>query len=246
MHCNIKNLKIKNSYQILMKEIFSQFNIDLTQKQLELFEQFLKIFIEKNSQINLSAIRDEKEIIEKHFVDSIILKNFSSIEWKVLDLWTWWWFPWIPLKIVDDFNTEFTLVDSVWKKVNAVNEFIDKLWLTNIKAIQKRAEELGHDTEHREKYNMVVSRATAYLPTLLEYVIPLLSIWWIFVAYKLDDDEEIKRSQKALNLLNAEIAVIKKYSLNWQKRALLFIQKIWTTHKKYPRTIWEPLKNPLI
>ncbi|MBW7954238.1 16S rRNA (guanine(527)-N(7))-methyltransferase RsmG [Candidatus Gracilibacteria bacterium] len=229
-----------------MKEIFSQFNIDLTQKQLELFEQFLKIFIEKNSQINLSAIRDEKEIIEKHFVDSIILKNFSSIEGKVLDLGTGGGFPGIPLKIVDDFNTEFTLVDSVGKKVNAVNEFIDKLGLTNIKAIQKRAEELGHDTEHREKYNMVVSRATAYLPTLLEYVIPLLSIGGIFVAYKLDDDEEIKRSQKALNLLNAEIAVIKKYSLNGQKRALLFIQKIGTTHKKYPRTIGEPLKNPLI
>lgn len=229
-----------------MEELFKKYDIELSEKELLLFEKFLWIFIEKNSLINLSSIREKNDIIEKHFIDSIIVKKFSSIEWKILDLWTGWWFPWIPLKIVDTYNSEFVLVDSIWKKVKVVNEFISQLWLENIKAIQARAEELWQDINHREKYNLVVSRATSYLPILLEYAIPLLSVWWMLIAYKLDDEDEVKKSQKALSMLNAEIAVIKKYEINWQKRVFLFIQKIWPTHKKYPRIIWEPLKNPLI
>lgn len=228
-----------------MNELFKNYDIELSSEQEKKFQDFLQIFMEINSQINLSAIRDEVGIIEKHFIDSIILKNFCSIEWKILDLWTGGGFPGIPLKIVDESNSDFTLVDSIWKKVKVVNDFIQKLELKNIKAIQARAEELGHNPEHRWKYNMVVSRATAYLPTLLEYTIPLLSVGWIFVSYKLDNDEEIKEATKALHVLDAEIIAIKKYELAGQKRAFLFIQKIAETHKKYPRSIWEPLQNPI-
>jgi len=228
-----------------MQELFKKYDLEISLKQEKKFEEFLKIFIETNSQINLSAIRDEIWIIEKHFIDSVMLTKFCSIEWKVLDLWTWWWFPGIPLKIIDKNNTDFTLVDSIWKKVRIVNEFIKKLELKNIKAIQDRAEELGQNINHRWKYNIVVSRATAYLPILLEYTIPLLKVWWIFISYKLDNDEEILQAQKALHILDAEIIAIKKYKLANQKRAFLFIQKVWETHKKYPRSIWEPLKNPI-
>lgn len=228
-----------------MQELFKKYDLEISLKQEKKFEEFLKIFIETNSQINLSAIRDEIWIIEKHFIDSVMLTKFCSIEWKVLDLWTWWWFPGIPLKIIDKNNTDFTLVDSIWKKVRVVNEFIKKLELKNIKAIQDRAEELGQNINHRWKYNIVVSRATAYLPILLEYTIPLLKVWWIFISYKLDNDEEILQAQKALHILDAEIIAIKKYKLANQKRAFLFIQKVWETHKKYPRSIWEPLKNPI-
>lgn len=228
-----------------MNELFKSYGIEITPEQEKKFSDFLKIFIETNSQINLSAIRDEAWIIEKHFIDSIMIKKFCSIEWKILDLGTGGWFPGIPLKIMDKNNGDFTLVDSIWKKVKVVNEFIEKLDLKNIKAIQARAEELGRNPEHRGQYNMVVSRATAYLPTLLEYTIPLLSVWWIFVSYKLDNDTEIKEAQKALHVLDAEIIAIKKYELAWQKRAFLFIQKIAETHRKYPRNIGEPLKNPI-
>lgn len=228
-----------------MQELFKKYDLELSEKQEELFKKFLNIFIETNSQINLSAIRDEAWIIEKHFIDSIMLTKFCSIEWKVLDLWTGWGFPGIPLAIMDKNNSEFTLVDSIWKKIKVVNEFIDKLDLKNIKAVQFRAEELWQNKEHRWQYNMVVSRATAYLPTLLEYAIPLLKVWWIFVSYKLDNDAELLEAKKALDLLNAEIIEIKKYNLAWQDRVFLFIQKIWETHKKYPRIIWEPLKNPI-
>lgn len=228
-----------------MKKLFDKYNLTLSDEQMKIFENFLEIFMETNSQINLSAIRQKEAIIEKHFIDSIILRQFSSLEWKVLDLGTGWGFPGIPLKIMDSNNTKFTLVDSIGKKVKVVNEFISKLWLENIEAIQARAEDLWHDENHRGKYNMVVSRATAYLPTLLEYVIPLLSVWGIFVAYKLDEKEEIASAKKALHILGAEIIAIKKYEIDWQKRAFLFIQKIAPTHKKYPRKVWEPLQNPL-
>ncbi len=228
-----------------MHDLFTKYEISLNEEQEKKFNDFLSIFIETNSQINLSAIRDEEWIIEKHFIDSLFIKKFCSIEWKVLDLGTGWGFPGIPLSIMDSGESEFTLVDSIGKKVKVVNNFIEKLELKNIKAIQARAEELWHSKEHRGKYNMVVSRATAYLPTLLEYTIPLLSVWWIFVSYKLDNDDEIKEAKKALHVLDAEIIAIKKYELAWQKRAFLFIQKIADTNKKYPRMIWEPLKNPI-
>lgn len=228
-----------------MKELFKNYDIELDENELKLFEKFLKIFMEKNSQINLSAIREENAIIEKHFIDSIILPAFWKPSGKVLDLWTWWGFPGIPLKIVSDDDVQFTLVDSIWKKVKVVNEFITELWLKNIKAIQARAEDLWQDKNHREKYDLVVSRATAYLPTLLEYTIPLLKVWWVFASYKLENEEEVKESQKALDVLNAEIMDKRTYTLAWQERVILFIQKIWETPKKYPRIIWEPLKNPI-
>lgn len=228
-----------------MKELFKEYDIELSDNEIKLFEKFLNIFVEKNSQINLSAIREENAIIEKHFIDSIMLPAFWKPEWKVLDLWTWWWFPWIPLRIVTENDVEYLLVDSIWKKVKVVNEFINELWLENIKAIQSRAEELWQNKNYRWQFDLVVSRATAYLPTLLEYTIPFLKIGWVFASYKLNNAEELKEAKKALDVLNAEVMDIRTYDIAWQERIILFIQKIWETPKKYPRTIWEPLKNPI-
>jgi len=198
-----------------------------------------------NSQINLSAIRDVDSIIEKHFIDSLLLTKHWDLQGKVLDLGTGGGFPWIPLALVNP-KTQFTLVDSIGKKVKVVNEFIQTLGIENAQAIQARAEELWQSPLHRGKYDLVISRATAYLPTLLEYTLPLLKIWGVFIAYKLADSQEMLKSQKALDTFSWEIIAQKGYSLAWQNRVFLIIQKIWETPKKYPRTIWEPLKNPII
>lgn len=228
-----------------MKQLFNKYNIELDQKETELFEKFLDIFIEKNSQINLSAIRDKEWIVEKHFIDSIMLNAFTEVKWKVLDLWTGWGFPWIPLAIVNP-ETKFMLMDSIWKKIKVVDEFIKELDLKNVETVITRAEELWQNPNHREKYDMVVSRATAFFPTLLEYTIPLLKVWGIFVAYKLEDKEELKSWKKALIRLWAKILSTKNYEIWWQKRTFIFVEKISSTHSKYPRNIWEPLKNPII
>lgn len=228
-----------------MKDLLNKYNIELDKKETELFEKFLNIFMEKNSQINLSAIRDKEWIIEKHFIDSIMLSAFTELKWKILDLWTWWGFPWIPLAIVNP-EAKFTLMDSIWKKIKVVDEFIKELGLKNVDTVVTRAEELWQNPNHREKYDMVVSRATAFFPVLLEYSVPLLKVWWVFVAYKLEDREELKAWKKALIRLWAKILATKNYEIWWQKRTFIFVEKISNTHEKYPRNIWEPLKNPII
>jgi len=108
-----------------------------------------------------------------------------------------------------------------------------------------RSEELGKNPQHREQYDYVVSRAMAYLPTLLEYALPFLKLGGIFIAYKLDNDEEMTQSKRALDILGGEIIEKKEYLLSGQSRILLIIQKIDSIPKKYPREVGIPLKTPL-
>lgn len=234
-----------------MKEIFKKYSLELENNEIEKFEKFLQIFKEKNSQVNLSAIREDNAIIEKHFVDSILLNAFvdfeGTIEWakvKVADLGTGWGFPLLPLAIVNP-NVAFTGIDSVGKKLKAINDFAEELGLHNVETINARAEDLGQDLQHREQYDYVVSRATAFLPTLLEFTIPLLKVGWLFIAYKLWDKDELKSAKKALSRLSSKIYKVKNYTLWDQDRTFVIIEKISATHKKYPRKNGIPLQNPI-
>lgn len=234
----------------MIKDIFKKYNIELEESEISKFEKFLEIFKEKNSQINLSAIRDDEWIIEKHFVDSVMLNIFLDFfeedleNVKVADLWTWWGFPLIPLAIINP-EVSFTGIDSVWKKLKAIDEFCENLELKNVKTLNWRAEEIGQNISYRESFDFVVSRATAYLPTLLEYTIPLLKVWGIFCAYKLEDKEELKSSKKALTRLWAKILKVKNYELAGQERTIIFFEKLEKTNIKYPRKNGIPLQNPI-
>ena len=174
-----------------------------------------------------------------------MLAIFTDIEWKIADMGTGWGFPGIPLAIIAP-DTEFTLVDSVAKKLRCVDEFATTLELDNIDTLTGRAEDIGRDVEHREMYDMVVSRATAFFPTLLEYTIPLLKVWWVLAAYKLTDKQELTSTKKALARLGAKILKVKNYTLAGQERNIIFIEKISKTHIKYPRKVWIPLKEPIV
>lgn len=232
-------------FKLSMQDFLKKYQIELSNEELLKFEKFLNIFTETNSQINLSAIRDADGIIEKHFVDSLMLAIFMDIEWKVADMGTGGWFPGIPLAITHP-EADFTLIDSVGKKLKCVDDFATQLELDNVKTLNGRAEEIGKDLEHREQYDLVVSRATAYFPTLLEYVIPLLKVGWVFAAYKLDDKQELKSAKKALSRLWAKIMKVKNYTLADQNRTIVFIEKVAKTHIKYPRKVGIPLKEPII
>ncbi|PID87544.1 16S rRNA (guanine(527)-N(7))-methyltransferase RsmG [Candidatus Gracilibacteria bacterium] len=227
-----------------MLDLLDKYNIELDSREIELFKKFLDLFIEKNSQINLSAIRKVEDIIEKHFIDSIMLNVFLDLKGNVGDVGTGGGFPLIPLAITNK-NVNFTGIDSVGKKLKAIDEFVLKLGLKNIVTLNGRCEELGKDLKYRETFDYVLSRATAFMPTLIEYTIPFLKVGGIFVAYKLDDKEELNSSKKALNRLGAKILKVKNYKIGEQKRTLVFIEKVSKTHKKYPRNIGEPLKNPI-
>ncbi len=229
-----------------MQKLFKKYSLELEDSEIKTFEKFLVIFKEKNSQINLSAIREDEAIIEKHFIDSIMLNIFIEFKkWnKILDLWTGWWFPLIPLAIVNS-HASFVWLDSVWKKLKAIDEFTSELWITNVSTLNWRAEEVWQDPKHREKYDYVVSRATAFLPVLLEYVIPLLKVWGVFAAYKLHDKEELRSAKKALSRLSAKILKVKNYEIDGQRRTIILIEKIHETHKQFPRKVWIPLQNPI-
>lgn len=218
---------------------------------MQAFEKFLKIFQQKNALINLSSIREADDIVEKHFVDSVMLAVFYDFQeqvdtpLKVADLWTGWGFPGIPLALIAP-EAQFTLIDSVAKKLRCVDEFAQELSLKNISTLAGRAEEIGQNPQYREAFDLVVSRATAYFPTLLEYALPLVKVGGIFAAYKLTDKEEFLSIKKALARLGGKILKIKNYEIAGQERSIVFIEKVSTCHKKYPRKIWEPLKNPII
>lgn len=229
----------------MIKIYLSKNWIEISKEQEEKFKKFLCLFQEENKKINLSAIKKEKDIIKKHFLDSLIISKFINLKWRILDLWTWWWLPWIPLKIFYGCNIKIDLLDSINKKWIIVKKFIKELNLDKINMIVKRAEEIWQQPKYKSKYNFVVSRATAYLSTLLEYCIPLLKVWWKLICYKIDNKQEIKDSSKAIKELKSEIINIKKYKIDSQERCLIFIKKIEETPKKYPRNLWIPIKKPI-
>ena len=240
-----------------MQELFKKYDLELSPEELQKFEKFLGIFMEKNAQINLSAIRDEEGIIEKHFIDSLMLAAFFDLNStlssqernktrvKIADMWTGGGFPGIPLAIVTP-HADFALIDSVAKKLKCVEEFAEVLELRNITTVNWRAEEIGQEIAYRERFDLIVSRAIAYFPVLLEYTIPLLKVWWVLAAYKLTDKEELTSIKKSLKRLWAKIMKVKNYTLAGQERSIIFIEKISKTNKKYPRKVWIPLKAPIV
>ncbi len=207
-----------------MHNIFSNYNIQLTEEEFELFEQFLTLFITYNSHTNLSAIRDKEGIIEKHFIDSLMIYRFAKPEGRLLDIGSGGWFPGIPLKIMDE-DLDVVLLDSVGKKVKAMDHFIHELGLHGICSIHERAEKLALEKKHRWQYDLVVSRATAYLPQILEWSVPFLSAKGKIVLYKMPSEEEWKDGEKAMKALGLVLFDEVFYDIGWQDRVLYIFKK---------------------
>lgn len=219
--------------------------IELSDAQLEKFVNYYKNVVLCNKMYNLTSILDETEFIDKHFIDSISGVKYIKNGAKVCDIGAGAGFPSIPLKIIrDDLN--FTLIDSLNKRVNFLNDTTKQLGLNNIKAVHLRAEDAGKG-EYREKFDVVVNRAVASLPTLIEYCIPLLKVGGIMVAYKSNADEEIALSKNALIKLSAKIEKINKFVLpdTDYNRTIVVIKKLAKTNKIYPRDKNKPKLNPL-
>ena len=161
---------------------------------------------------------------------------------KVLDIGSGAGFPGIPLRIEKDFD--LTLIDSVNKKVNFMNQVIEELDLKNTRAIHVRAEDFAK--EHREEFDMVISRAVANLSTLSEYALPFLKVGGIFIAMKGPKaEEEYEDAKNALKILGGELINIDSMDLHGNTRKNILIKKVRSTKKKYPRGKNLPKKNPL-
>ncbi|MEE0736409.1 MAG: 16S rRNA (guanine(527)-N(7))-methyltransferase RsmG [Lachnospiraceae bacterium] len=233
---------------VLTKKV-KELSIVLNDKQTQQFEQYYNILVEWNKVMNLTAITEYEEVVEKHFLDSLTIVdaiNMEKIE-TLIDVGTGAGFPGIPLKIAFP-HLKVTLLDSLNKRIKFLNEVIDLLELDDIKTIHGRAEDYAKQAEYREQYDICVSRAVANLATLSEYCLPYVKVDGLFVPYKSGEiDEELKSSEKAVSILGGKVEEVVKFQLPGTDigRSFVKIHKIKETKKKYPRKAGMPTKEPL-
>lgn len=223
--------------------------ITLTQEQLAQFETFYHMLMETNKSMNLTAITEEDEVIEKHFIDSLScvrLLDMSRIH-TCIDVGTGAGFPGIPLKIVYP-EIEFVLVDSLNKRIRFIDAVREALGLTGLTAIHGRAEDLARDKNLRASFDLCVSRAVANLNVLSEYCIPFVRTNGYFISYKGKKGlEEVQNAEKCMELLGSKIEEVREFHLEEDDadRWLVKIKKCKGTSKLYPRKAGIPSKNPL-
>lgn len=231
-----------------IREKFEVLDVSIQDDTLEKYIKYYEMLIEKNKVMNLTSITEFEDVVVKHFLDSLLiiknidLKNINN----VIDIGTGAGFPGLPLKILfPDLNV--VLMDSLNKRIKFLQEVIDELQLENINVLHSRAEDLARKEEHREKYDLVVSRAVANLSTLSEYCLPFTKVGGKFISYKSNNiDDEVDKSKKAVKILGGNIKEIKYTKLDDEtERAFVIIDKIKNTPKKYPRKAGTPTSEPL-
>lgn len=233
----------------VLTEKVKELSILLNDKQIQQFEQYYNILVEWNKVMNLTAITEYEEVVEKHFLDSLTIVNAIHVEKieTLIDVGTGAGFPGIPLKIAFP-HLKVTLLDSLNKRIKFLNEVINLLELNDIKAIHGRAEDYAKQAEYREQFDICVSRAVANLATLSEYCLPYVKVDGLFVPYKSGEiDEELKSSEKAVSILGGKVEEVVKFQLPGTDigRSFVKIHKIKETKKKYPRKAGMPTKEPL-
>lgn len=209
------------------------------------FEIYCDILLEWNNKFNLTSITDIEDIQIKHFIDSLSansdIQNYSSI----CDIGCGAGFPSIPLTIVNP-HKNFTLIDSVNKKITFIEELIKNLALKNVAAYHSRIEDFSRS--NFQKFDCCVARAVAQMPTLAEYTLPLLRKNGVLIAYKgINYKEELDISKKIICLLNSKIDYVREYILlNNEKRYLICIKKTENCSDKYPRGGNKPRLQPIV
>ncbi len=220
----------KKIEQILLKS-----EIQPTKQIVDNFVKYYNLLIEGNKICNLTAITDEDGVVEKHFYDSIFPQKYFSLNAKVLDIGAGAGFPSIPLKLVRD-DLSFTLLDSLNKRINFLNNTIQTLNLKNIEAMHGRAEDFAKINDYREKFDITTARAVANLKVLSEYCLPFVKVGGQFIAYKSGNcEEEINEAKQIICELGGKISKVIDYNIVENFRKLVIIEKIKETPKKYPR-----------
>lgn len=234
-----------------MNECLKEFSVSLSDGQTDQFYRYYELLEEWNKVMNLTAITEMREVIVKHFVDSLALVKTvpgdDLVKMKVLDLGTGAGFPGIPLKIAFP-EMKITLLDSLNKRIRFLDEVIGQLGLKDIWTIHGRAEDYGRDGKYRERFDLCVSRAVANLATLSEYCIPFVKEKGMFIPYKSGQvEEEIAGAKGALRLLNCHVEEKVEFQLPGSDaaRTLIKIRKTKKTDKRYPRKAGLPGKEPL-
>ncbi|MDD6323737.1 MAG: 16S rRNA (guanine(527)-N(7))-methyltransferase RsmG [Bacilli bacterium] len=226
------------------KDEISKIGIEYDNDKLLKLEKYYELLIDWNNKINLTAIVDKEQVYLKHFYDSLTLfkiVDLNKID-SLCDLGTGAGFPGIVIKIFFP-NIKITLVDALNKRINFLNEVVQKLKLSNVTLIHSRAEDYGR--EHRECFDVVTARALSSLPVLLEYGVSLLKIDGMLCAMRGNDDSS--DSLTAISQLNVSLEKIVHFQLPYEKsnRTLILFRKLSKTNIKYPRRFIEIKKKPL-
>jgi 16S rRNA (guanine527-N7)-methyltransferase len=225
------------------------FDLDLSPAQLDQFARYAALLIEWNQRFNLTAIVDPREIVIKHFLDSLsALRSIPPGPIKLIDVGAGAGLPGLPLKLVRP-NVSLTLLEATRKKCDFLKAVIDDLQLTDVQVINARAEDAGRAAEHREVYDVAIARAVGEMPVLLEYLLPLVRIGGRAIAQKSREVlNEVQHAELALSTLGGrldDIVAVKVPELN-EARYLVVIEKVFATPAKYPRRAGMPSKKPLV
>ena len=224
-------------------KLFEKYNLNLTEEKLNKLNIFYSELIFYNNSFNLTAITEENEVFIKHFLDSIIPEFLIEKNSSVIDIGAGAGFPSLPLKIYRP-DLRVTMIDSLNKRVNFLNDVIKKLELENISAFHARAEDFAKT--NRESFDYAVVRAVAKIPTLIEYAFPLLKVGGRLLCYKGGDvEEELNQSENALKILGGVVERVEKFNLEGNSRTIVLIKKFEHTPSKYPRSKNLPKLKPL-
>lgn len=221
----------------------------INEQNAPVFEALCSRMLEVNDYMNLTAIRDEDGVILKHLVDSCALAPLVPQGVSVVDVGCGGGFPSLPLAILRP-DVSVLGLDSITKKVRYVKETAELLGLENVESSNARAEALGQDKAHREKYDIACARGVGRLNLILELCLPLVRVGGAFIAMKaLTAREELDEAQNATKILGAEVEKILEYTLKDEReelsRTIIVFRKVAHTPPKYPRNNSQIAKRPL-
>jgi len=227
--------------------------LHLSPEQLEQFNIYYYELVDWNQRVNLTSITGYEEVQVGHFLDSLTVTlalkpTVGDKSFGVVDVGTGAGLPGIPLKILLP-DVKLVLLEATAKKANFLRHLIAKLGLDDVEVVVGRAEELAHDARYREKFELVLSRAVAPLPTLVELTLPFCAVGGSFVAQKKGViDPEVDKASKAITVLGGNLRQVKGIDLEefGDKRWLVVVDKIMPTPQQYPRRPGMPAKRPIL
>lgn len=221
----------------------------ISPQQMQQFADYFQLLVSWNEKMNLTAMTEENDVYLKHFYDSLLLGFYPQFRGDVslCDVGAGAGFPSLPLKIIFP-ELKVTIVDSLQKRINFLQEVVNTLGLKNVELYHDRAETFGKNPQFREQFDLVTARAVARLNILSELCLPLVKVGGLFIPLKAKQgQEELKEAEKALEILGGAFQEELHFSLpkTHDKRELFVFEKVKTTPKKYPRKPGTPNKQPL-
>jgi len=227
--------------------------IQLNARQVNQFELYYQELLEWNTRINLTAITNYHSVQIKHFLDSLTVtlalpaQDVTNPDFRIVDIGTGAGFPGLPLKILFP-QPRLVLLESTAKKVTFLQHMIRKLELENVELLNSRAEEAAHLPVYREQFALVLSRAVASLPTLVELTLPFCQVGGRLIVQKKGEiEQEVDRAKEAITILGGKLKEIRRIELEEfsDARYLVIIDKICATPDKYPRRAGLPKRRPI-